>query len=50
MPRNFTKRIYGPYFPYNHGPGHPSGEDKKQNLEIKIEKFWFKLISIFKKK
>lgn len=50
MPRNFAKRIYGPYFPYNHGPKHPSVEDKKQNLEVKIEMSWLKLLSIFKKK
>jgi hypothetical protein len=50
MPRNFAKRIYGPYFPYNHGSKHQPGENGKQDLESKIELAWFKLISVFKKK
>jgi len=49
MPRNFAKRIYGPYFPYNHGSKH-SEENKEQNLEVKIKLSWLKLLSILKKK
>lgn len=50
MARNFTKRLYGPYFPYNHGSKHSPVENKTQDLEVKIESVWFKFISIFKKK
>lgn len=50
MPRNFAKRIYGPYFPYNHGSKHQPVEGEKKDLEAKIELAWFKFISIFKKK
>lgn len=50
MPRNFAKRMYGPYFPYDHGPKHPEEEYKQESLEVKIEKVWYKIISRFKKK
>lgn len=45
MARNFTKMMYGPYFPYNHGKKHPKEEyaQKKYNNTIKnIFKFIFK--------
>lgn len=50
MPRHFAKKMYGPYFPYDHGRKHPDEEYQQKDLEIKIEKFWNKIISRFKKK
>lgn len=49
MARHFTKRIYGPYFPYNHSP-HSENEDGKKSLEYKIEQFWIKIKDKFIKK
>lgn len=50
MPRHFAKRMYGPYFPYDHGPhgcdekkcDHNSCKNKKENIFKKI----FKKINI----
>jgi len=50
MPRHFAKRMYGPYFPYDHGRKHADEEYQQKNLEVKIENFWNKIISRFKKK
>ena len=46
MPRHFAKKMYGPYFPYDHGRKH-SAEEYQQ---AKVEKFWNRFISKFKKK
>lgn len=46
MARNFAKRMYGPYFPYDHGRKHPESEYPKKNNNI--IKNMFKII--FKKK
>jgi len=47
MARNFAKRIYGPYFPYNHRSGHKEIDEK--SLETRLESFFKKIISKFKK-
>lgn len=49
MPRHFAKRIYGPYFPYDHAP-HDVKNDNN-NLEKKIERFFHELLKVltFKK-
>jgi hypothetical protein len=43
MPRNFAKRMYGPYFPYDHGRKHPEKDYKEETLEFKLEKFLSKI-------
>lgn len=50
MPRNFAKKMYGPYFPYDHGRKHRQEEYKDSDLESKIEKFFAKVVNKFKKK
>jgi len=50
MPRNFAKKMYGPYFPYDHGRKHPNEEYKQKSIEVKIENFIAKIINKFKKK
>lgn len=49
MPRNFAKRMYGPYFPYDHGRKHLAEEYKKEDLEIRLEKFFIKFLNKIKK-
>ena len=46
MPRNFTKAIYGPYFPYDHFSKHNEMNNKEKNIEKKIEIFFNNLIHI----
>lgn len=49
MPRHFAKRIYGPYFPYDHNP-HDSKNDEN-SLENKISRLFNKILKLltFKK-
>jgi hypothetical protein len=49
MPRHFAKRIYGPYFPFDHNP-HDTKNDEKY-IENKVEIFFKNLLKMltFKK-
>jgi len=50
MPRNFAKKMYGPYFPYDHGRKHTDEEYREKDLEAKIEKLITRIINKFKRK
>ena len=39
MPRYHTKRMYGPYFPWDHGSKHPKEEIKQWQKEHHVSLF-----------
>ena len=48
MPRYHTKRMYGPYFPWDHGRKHPMEEVIKWEKEHHVS-IWQKIKNIIKR-
>lgn len=49
-PRHFAKKMYGPYFPYDHGSKHAPHEQPKTFKSLNFLKIiWSKIKTILKK-
>lgn len=48
MPRYHAKRMYGPYFPWDHGSKHPAKEMKQWQKKNRVN-VWQKIKNIIKR-